>query len=133
MHVAGACRLFWTKDKRFLDQFKNGDMSAKFKSFSKYPPVFKDMTFWITEKFTENNLAEIVRNAGSLTLALGSLWGQRFVVPSASFTGHAGICFLRWAVQCSWQQLSQVGHMVRDSFVFSTYLSFVESIPSTSK
>jgi phenylalanyl-tRNA synthetase alpha chain len=58
--------LFWSADKRFLDQFKEGDIRTKFKAFSKYPPVFKDMTFWITPEFTENNLAEIVRGAGVL-------------------------------------------------------------------
>jgi phenylalanyl-tRNA synthetase alpha chain len=58
------CRLFWSADERFLEQFKEGDISTKFQPFSKYPPVFKDMAFWITPEFTENNLAEIVRNAG---------------------------------------------------------------------
>lgn len=58
-------RLFWSGDKRFLDQFKEGDIRTKFKAFSKFPPVFKDIAFWITPDFTENNLAEIVRGAGA--------------------------------------------------------------------
>lgn len=57
-------RLFWTADKRFTSQFADGKLDVKFKPFSKYPPVFKDMAFWVSEDFTENNLAEIVRNAG---------------------------------------------------------------------
>lgn len=59
-----SCRLFWSDDRRFLDQFQAGDLRSKFKPFSKYPPVFKDIAFWITDDFTENNLAEIVRSAG---------------------------------------------------------------------
>lgn len=57
-------RLFWSTDKRFLGQFKDGDITTKFKPFSKFPPVYKDIAFWITDQFTENNLAEIVRGAG---------------------------------------------------------------------
>jgi len=57
-------RLFWCSDDRFLSQFKGGDLATRYKSFSKYPPVFKDMSFWVSEGFTENNLAEIVRGAG---------------------------------------------------------------------
>lgn len=34
-------RLFWSSDSRFLSQFKAGDLSTKFKSFSKFPPCFK--------------------------------------------------------------------------------------------
>ena len=39
-------------------------MNTRFKPFSKYPPVYKDIAFWITDAFTENNLAEICRSAG---------------------------------------------------------------------
>ena len=34
-------RLFWTEDQRFLKQFKAGNLAAKFKPYSKFPPVFK--------------------------------------------------------------------------------------------
>ncbi|KAI7835962.1 hypothetical protein COHA_010161 [Chlorella ohadii] len=60
-------RLFWTADQRFLKQFKAGDLTTKFKSYSKYPPCYKDVAFWISDAFTENNLCEIVRSvAGDL-------------------------------------------------------------------
>ena len=39
---------------------------AKFKPYSKYPPCLKDVSFWLpeeAEKFTENNLCEVVRDA----------------------------------------------------------------------
>lgn len=34
-------RLFWSDDKRFSKQFKAGQLDAKFKPYSKYPPCFK--------------------------------------------------------------------------------------------
>ncbi|KAK6773439.1 hypothetical protein RDI58_028677 [Solanum bulbocastanum] len=45
-------RLFWSTDERFASQ---------------YPPCYKDMSFWISDSFTENNLCEVVRGiAGDL-------------------------------------------------------------------
>lgn len=45
-------RLFWSTDERFTSQF---------------PPCYKDMSFWISDSFTENNLCEVVRGlAGDL-------------------------------------------------------------------
>ena len=34
-------RLFWTSDQRFLKQFRAGDLGARFKPYSRYPPCFK--------------------------------------------------------------------------------------------
>lgn len=34
-------RLFWSGDERFLRQFKAGDLKARFKSYSKFPPCYK--------------------------------------------------------------------------------------------
>lgn len=60
-------RLFWSSDPRFTTQFKAGQLGIKFKPFSKFPPCFKDISFWINESFTENNLCEVVRGiAGDL-------------------------------------------------------------------
>jgi phenylalanyl-tRNA synthetase alpha chain len=68
-------RLFWTSDPRFSQQFKAGMFRAggvgmkKFSSYSKYPPCYKDASFWLPEdnSFTENTLCELVRDAaGSL-------------------------------------------------------------------
>ncbi len=44
-----------------------GDMKAKFKSYSKFPPCYKDMAFWISPQFSENNLCELVRVAHTHT------------------------------------------------------------------
>lgn len=39
-------RLFWTDDSRFLSQFRQGQIT-QFKPYSKYPPCYKDMSFWL--------------------------------------------------------------------------------------
>ncbi|KAJ9653501.1 phenylalanyl-tRNA synthetase alpha subunit, mitochondrial [Neophaeococcomyces mojaviensis] len=39
-------RLFWSQDERFLSQFKEGQIT-RFKPFSKYPPCYKDVSFWV--------------------------------------------------------------------------------------
>jgi len=57
-------RLFWSQDERFLNQFTAGNMTTKFQPFSKFPMCWKDMAFWISPQFTENNLCEIVRSIG---------------------------------------------------------------------
>lgn len=60
-------RLFWSSDSRFTTQFKSGQLGQKFKAYSKYPPCYKDISFWISDQFTENNLCEVVRGiAGDL-------------------------------------------------------------------
>merc|ERR1712176_1109130 len=56
-------RLFWTDDERFHSQFKEGEIT-KFKPYSKYPPVFKDIAFWIPEDFVENDFFELGRGVG---------------------------------------------------------------------
>ena len=53
-------RLFWTEDERFHSQFKEGEIK-KFQSYSKYPPVYKDIAFWIPENFVENDFFEMAR------------------------------------------------------------------------
>jgi len=59
-------RLFWTEDKRFSKQFAAGQIST-FKPYSKYPPCYKDIAFWVPENFVENDFFEIARGvAGDL-------------------------------------------------------------------
>jgi phenylalanyl-tRNA synthetase alpha chain len=67
-------RLFWSKDQRFLSQFKEGRIS-KFVPFSKYPPCYKDVAFWLKtsaspaggalHQFHENDMMEVVRDVAS--------------------------------------------------------------------
>eukprot|EP00548_Thalassiothrix_antarctica_P005049 CAMPEP_0194133780 /NCGR_PEP_ID=MMETSP0152-20130528/3803_1 /TAXON_ID=1049557 /ORGANISM="Thalassiothrix antarctica, Strain L6-D1" /LENGTH=423 /DNA_ID=CAMNT_0038829137 /DNA_START=142 /DNA_END=1413 /DNA_ORIENTATION=+ len=60
-------RLFWTEDTRFHKQFKAGQIT-KFKSYSKYPPCYKDIAFWLPESgMEENDFFEVARGvAGDL-------------------------------------------------------------------
>merc|ERR1712176_452768 len=60
-------RLFWTDDERFHSQFKAGQIT-KFKSYSKYPPCYKDIAFWLPESgLEENDFFELARGiAGDL-------------------------------------------------------------------
>mmetsp|Transcript_7843 Transcript_7843/g.17027 ORF Transcript_7843/g.17027 Transcript_7843/m.17027 type:complete len:426 (-) Transcript_7843:138-1415(-) len=53
-------RLFWTDDERFHSQFKEGEIT-KFQPYSKFPPVYKDIAFWIPEGFVENDFFEMAR------------------------------------------------------------------------
>lgn len=63
-------RYLWSDDERFISQFKNG--LTTFKVYSKYPPVQRDVSFWVND-FSENheglwsehnNFCEIVRELG---------------------------------------------------------------------
>ena len=72
-------RLFWSKDERFLGQFRgvSQDLSKikRFVPFSKHPACYKDVSFWLGSTsssaggglkanavdFHENDIMEIVR------------------------------------------------------------------------
>jgi phenylalanyl-tRNA synthetase alpha chain len=82
-------RLFWTDDKRFTQQFKAGSMRTKFKPYSKYPPCYKDVSFWLPDdgSFTENNLCEHVRSiAGDLVEEVKLI--DAFTHPKKNRTSH---------------------------------------------
>lgn len=62
-------RLFWTQDERFHSQFRNSsDKIVKFVPYSKYPPCYKDISFWTpNDGFHEHDVHELVRTvAGDL-------------------------------------------------------------------
>ena len=61
-------RLFWSADERFLKQFRSGGLATRFKPYSKFPPCFKDVSFWTSPEFSENNLCEVVRSVAGATL-----------------------------------------------------------------
>jgi phenylalanyl-tRNA synthetase alpha chain len=85
-------RLFWTADPRFTKQFKPGDMAARFKPFSKFPPCFKDVSFWQPEgraPVSENDVCEVVRGvAGDLAESVTLI--DEFTHPK---TGRASRCY----------------------------------------
>ncbi|MDX9696500.1 MAG: hypothetical protein RBT49_11980 [Bacteroidales bacterium] len=63
-------RYLWTLDARFINQFKKG--LTTFKEYSKYPPVIKDVSFWVNQYVEtdesqweqHNNFCEIIREIG---------------------------------------------------------------------
>ncbi|QSZ36512.1 hypothetical protein DSL72_006392 [Monilinia vaccinii-corymbosi] len=74
-------RLFWSKDERFLGQFRgaseNLENLKRFIPFSKHPACYKDVSFWLRSSssaggasaahahdFHENDVMEIVRDVG---------------------------------------------------------------------
>lgn len=59
-------RLFWSEDPRFSEQFDEESFAnkIKFKPFSKYPPVMKDISMWIPADFVDNDLFEMIRDEG---------------------------------------------------------------------
>jgi phenylalanyl-tRNA synthetase alpha chain len=54
-------RLFWSTDTRFLGQFTAGKVT-KFKSFSKYEMCYKDVSFFLSDKFSYNDFCVIARD-----------------------------------------------------------------------
>ena len=42
-------RLFWSKDKRFLDQFDENKPIQRFQPFSRYPAAPRDVAFWLSK------------------------------------------------------------------------------------
>ena len=47
-------RLFWSKDHRFIDQFKSGEI-VTFVPYSKYPMSARDVSFWLPDGNDVNN------------------------------------------------------------------------------
>lgn len=54
-------RLFWSQDKRFLDQFKSKQVT-KFKPYSKYEICYKDISFYTSKNFNYNDMCTIARD-----------------------------------------------------------------------
>jgi len=54
-------RYFWTEDSRFIEQFKKGQIT-KFKPYSKYPAVVRDISFYYFDPFTSNDFYTILND-----------------------------------------------------------------------
>jgi len=79
-------RLFWTDDKRFVSQFKEGQITT-FKPYSKYPPCYKDISMWITPEFEPNDFFELARGvAGELIEKMDLV--DEFTNPKTGKTSH---------------------------------------------
>ncbi|ESK96980.1 phenylalanyl-trna synthetase [Moniliophthora roreri MCA 2997] len=83
-------RLFWSTDPRFLSQFKAGEITP-FKSYSKYPSCYKDVSFWTAKgmELHENDFCDLVRDvAGDLVEDVKRV--DRFVHPK---TQRTSLCY----------------------------------------
>lgn len=50
-----------------MDQFPAGDTTVQFKPYSKFPPCYKDVTFWVPSGYHEHDFFALVREvAGDL-------------------------------------------------------------------
>jgi len=95
-------RLFWSKDQRFLEQFKEGRYET-FQPFSKYPGSTRDVAFWVKGDVSdvmgkggmtasdvhENDVMEVVRNkAGDVAEDVRLV--DEFTEPA---TGKRSLCY----------------------------------------
>lgn len=60
-------RLFWSEDSRFTNQFKLNTIN-KFKPYSKFPPCYKDFSFWIPAPATPTTTTATTTAANSSTV-----------------------------------------------------------------
>ncbi|KEP50655.1 phenylalanyl-tRNA synthetase alpha subunit [Rhizoctonia solani 123E] len=81
-------RLFWSTDPRFGSQFTQGNIST-FQPFSKYPVCYKDLSFWKSDGFHENDLCDVVREVAS-DLVEDILLTDTFTHPK---TGKTSLCY----------------------------------------
>lgn len=72
-------RYFWSEDSRFLNQFQEGQIT-KFQSYSKYPPMTRDISMWVPTEFEDNYFYDLVRDIGGDLIEEVSL-GEVFVHP----------------------------------------------------
>jgi phenylalanyl-tRNA synthetase alpha chain len=82
-------RLFWSNDERFWNQFEKGNTDTKFQPYSKYPPCFKDVSFWIldNETFHVNELLDLTRQlAGDLVETVELV--DHFIHPKTQNQSH---------------------------------------------
>ncbi|XP_077591949.1 phenylalanine--tRNA ligase, mitochondrial isoform X1 [Stigmatopora nigra] len=87
-------RLFWSRDQRFLEQFRVDDVRrpVRFQALSKYPPLRNDISFWLPADqgaFHANDFYELVRAvAGDLVEEVTLL--DDFTHPTS---GRRSLCF----------------------------------------
>lgn len=81
-------RYFLSDDERFKNQFISGEI-IKFKPYSNYPMITRDLAFWTDENFVHNDFYETVREIGSNLVENVSLVDE-FTHPK---TGKQSKCF----------------------------------------
>lgn len=86
-------RLFWSRDERFLQQFRSDDLHRpiSFQPMSKYPPLHNDISFWLPESggFSQSDFYDLVRSVGEELVEQVTLVDQ-FTHPR---TGRSSECY----------------------------------------
>ena len=110
-------RLLWTIDSRFLEQFESVTLdpstNVKFRPFSKYPPCYKDISFWLGSDFSQNDFYELVRSvAGDIVEKVDLI--DEFVHPRTSRTSHCyRITYRSMDRTVTDEEINQIQHRVR--------------------
>lgn len=113
-------RLFWTQDERFHKQFASGEI-VQFETYSKYPPCFKDISFWLESEnksaFHVNDLNEIVRDvAGDLVERVWLI--DDFIHPKTGKTSHCyRIAYRSMDRSLTNEEIDDLQEIVRDRVV----------------
>ena len=90
-------RYFWTEDSKFLDQFKNGEITV-FQEYSNLDSVNRDLSFWIKDQaltevsgikdwINQNDFYDLVRDLGSDYIELLDRWDV-FFHPKKGMLSH---------------------------------------------
>jgi len=112
-------RLFWSKDDRFLSQFKEGEIT-KFQPYSKYPLCYKDISFWEPDNYSPNDFYEHVRNV------FGDL--AESVVQIDKFTNKNGKTSYCYRINCRSldrsllnNEVNNLNNLLRDNLILEGY------------
>jgi phenylalanyl-tRNA synthetase alpha chain len=80
-------RLFWSTDRRFISQFIPGQIT-KFQPYSKYEACYKDVSFFVSDKFSYNDLCSIARDVDTKNLIESVTLIDEF-----QLKGHTSQCY----------------------------------------
>lgn len=79
-----------------------------------YPPCYKDISFWISDSFTENNFCEVVRGiAGDLVEEVHTL--------SFDWLGENATFYRNRISFSAFLYLYEYHHVLQSAFVYSLY------------
>ena len=81
-------RYFWTDDERFKEQFQSGQIT-KFKEYSKYPSVIRDISFYHRDQFMSNDFFTILNDCSENLISKTELIDS-FINPK---TGQSSISY----------------------------------------
>lgn len=114
-------RLLWSRDPRFLNQFRSVGMdpatNVSFVPFSKYPPCYKDISFWVPRDFSSNDFYDVVRSVGGDLVEKVELV-DKFAHPKTKQDSHCyRITYRSMDCTVTNEEINELQNNVRDSVV----------------